>query len=280
MTTPLVLGIALVVVIIVWAIRSQNRQQKLRVKRAEFIRRYTFPAGLRFRLDQAHPHFSGEQIALMLAGLRAYFQLVAANPRTKLGMPSKAVDSAWHEFILLTQNYADFCDKAFGKFLHHTPHHGSQSAERDALARTYGLSLGGISATAATGTTGTTGTNGAKAGMSPLGAAAAFGAVGAVGAMGFAGAAGATALSGHDLFTLDQTLGITDGNAYSPDQLSDMQKRYEQMKASSDGGGGGDSVGSGSDRDHGHAHGNSDGGGSDAGGSDGGGGGGCGGGCS
>lgn len=268
MTSPLVLGIALVVLIIAWAIRSRGRNQKLRAERADFISKYTFPAGLRFRLDQAYPTFSGEQIALMLEGLRAYFQLVAANPRTRLGMPSKAVDSAWHEFIVLTQNYADFCNKAFGQFLHHTPHNGNQTAERDGLARTYGLSLGSTSAAAVGAATG------AKAGMGPLGAAA------AIGAIGFAGAAGAMALIGRDLFTLDQTLGIEGGNSYSPDQLSELQKRYQQMQASSDGGGGGDGGGSSSDSGHGHGHGGSDSGGSDGGGGDGGGGGGCGGGCS
>ncbi|WP_218044237.1 glycine-rich domain-containing protein [Kiloniella majae] len=36
-------------------------------------------------------------------------------------MPSQVVDVAWHEFILFTREYHDFCKKAFGRFLHHTP---------------------------------------------------------------------------------------------------------------------------------------------------------------
>ena len=36
-------------------------------------------------------------------------------------MPSQAVDVLWHEFILYTKAYDDFCRKAFGRFLHHTP---------------------------------------------------------------------------------------------------------------------------------------------------------------
>ena len=265
MTSPLVLGIALVVLIVAWVIRGQHRNDKLRAERADFIRTYSFPAGLRFRLDQAYPNLTGEQIALMLAGLRAYFQLVAAHPRTKLGMPSKAVDSAWHEFILLTQNYADFCNKAFGKFLHHTPHNGSVSAERDGLARTYGLSLGAATTGAASAAP-----VGAKAGLRPVAAAA------AIGTVGFAGAAGVAALSGVDLFTLDQTLGIAGGNVYSAEQLGELQKRHEAMRAASDSGGG---DGGGSSVDSGHHNGGGDGGG-DAGGGSCGGGGGCGGGCS
>lgn len=36
-------------------------------------------------------------------------------------MPSQVVDDAWHEFILFTRSYKAFCNKALGRFLHHTP---------------------------------------------------------------------------------------------------------------------------------------------------------------
>ena len=36
-------------------------------------------------------------------------------------MPSKAVDEAWHEMILMTREYTYFCDRAFGRYLHHNP---------------------------------------------------------------------------------------------------------------------------------------------------------------
>lgn len=32
-----------------------------------------------------------------------------------------AIDMMWHTFILFTQDYADFCDKYFGTFIHHQP---------------------------------------------------------------------------------------------------------------------------------------------------------------
>jgi hypothetical protein len=38
-----------------------------------------------------------------------------------VGMPSRAVDEAWHGFILCTARYAKFCDDAYGEFLHHHP---------------------------------------------------------------------------------------------------------------------------------------------------------------
>lgn len=38
-----------------------------------------------------------------------------------IGMPSHAVDEAWHGLILCTGRYARFCDDAYGRFLHHHP---------------------------------------------------------------------------------------------------------------------------------------------------------------
>jgi uncharacterized membrane protein YgcG len=214
MTTPMILGTALCVVLFVWAVRRAQRNAQRRIMRAEYIARYVFPTSVRFKLNQTYPDLSDEQINTILRGLRMWFQLLAANPRTQLGMPSQAVDTAWHEFILLTKNYADFCEKAFGKFLHHTPHSAGAAAEREGLARTYGLSM-------------------------------AF-----VGIAGAAGVAGATALRGRDLFDLDQTLGVPGGNSYTPDDLRKYEKRYQHMQASSsDGGGGG--AGGGVDSHHG-----------------------------
>ena len=239
MTTPVVLGIALCVTLLVWAVRTRRRNTQLRIERAKYIADYVFPTSLRFKLNQAYPELSGEQVGTILQGLRVWFQLVAANPRAQLGMPSHAVDKAWHEFILITKNYADFCEKAFGKFLHHTPHSFSDKAQKDGLARTYGLSAG---------------------------------LVGGAALVGVAGVAGAAAFSGRDLFSLDQTLGVPSGNTYTANDLSEFEKRFQQMQASS-GDGGGDTGTTGGD-----GHRNSDGG-SDGGGGDGGGGGGCGGGC-
>jgi hypothetical protein len=40
-------------------------------------------------------------------------------------MPSHAVDEAWHGLILCTARYAAFCDRAYGRFLHHHPEGGA-----------------------------------------------------------------------------------------------------------------------------------------------------------
>jgi len=38
-----------------------------------------------------------------------------------VAMPSQVVDDAWHEFILFSHAYSQFCRKAFGRYLHHIP---------------------------------------------------------------------------------------------------------------------------------------------------------------
>lgn len=42
--------------------------------------------------------------------------------------PSLLADYAWHEFILCTRVYAAFCERNFGKFIHHHPGGRTQQA--------------------------------------------------------------------------------------------------------------------------------------------------------
>jgi hypothetical protein len=64
---------------------------------------------------------------LVETGLRQWLRCCGAALRDKqvIGMPSHAVDEAWHGFILCTARYATFCDKAYGQFLHHHPEGGA-----------------------------------------------------------------------------------------------------------------------------------------------------------
>jgi len=64
---------------------------------------------------------------LVETGLRQWLRCCAAALRDKqvIGMPSHAVDEAWHGFILCTARYSAFCDRAYGRFLHHHPEGGA-----------------------------------------------------------------------------------------------------------------------------------------------------------
>lgn len=60
---------------------------------------------------------------LVETGLRQWLRCagVAMLDHQVIGMPSRAVDEAWHGLILCTNRYAGFCDDAYGRFLHHHP---------------------------------------------------------------------------------------------------------------------------------------------------------------
>lgn len=53
------------------------------------------------------------------------------------------VDNMWHTFLLFTQEYADFCDRVAGRFLHHVPesYKDQSPEERRASANSYGATL-------------------------------------------------------------------------------------------------------------------------------------------
>lgn len=60
---------------------------------------------------------------LVATGLRQWLRCCGAAMADGkvIGMPSHAVDEAWHGLILCTRRYARFCERAYGQFLHHYP---------------------------------------------------------------------------------------------------------------------------------------------------------------
>lgn len=136
---PLLVVIAVAAAWISWtAVRRKRRLAQLQA-RAGFIQRYSFPAELRNRL-QRDTGLDLAQSGQILEGLRQYFLACLSAQRSRIarevGMPSKAVDAAWHEFIVLTREYQRFCEKAFGRYLHHTPGAMMATPTSAALANT------------------------------------------------------------------------------------------------------------------------------------------------
>jgi len=105
-------------------------------RRREFLRGYAFPATLPAAVREHLPGLGDEQVTAVMRGLRDWFVLCQVARDTLIGMPSKAVDAAWHEFILMTREYSAFCDGAFGRYLHHTPEAQLRISMDEALART------------------------------------------------------------------------------------------------------------------------------------------------
>ncbi len=58
---------------------------------------------------------------------RNYLFLKRKYGETYAFPPSHDIDEVWHAHVLHTKDYFDFCEKAFGTYLHHHPHHGSNN---------------------------------------------------------------------------------------------------------------------------------------------------------
>ncbi len=213
--TFLTLLVLVAVAIVAGAIYRKQRGRRLQAERAAYIQKYAFPAELRNRLQRNHD-LSLEGSGRVLEGLRQYFLACLAAQRSPLskqvGMPSKAVDAAWHEFIVLTKEYASFCEKAFGRYLHHTPKAMMDVPTSAALANTLHQLRGQALSPAGW----------AMVGTVPL------------------------------IFAIDRELGFKDGHVYDESAIHALEVQRQSMLASASSSAGGDagyagSWGAGSD---------------------------------
>ena len=92
-----------------------------RWKQIEYIQSHNFPRGLFDKLKEKHPEFGAKEFQLVARALRQFFLAHLKSGKKYVSMPSQVTDDLWHDFILYTRNYDQFCKKAFGRFLHHTP---------------------------------------------------------------------------------------------------------------------------------------------------------------
>jgi hypothetical protein len=53
--------------------------------------------------------------------LFGYRSMLGSRQRLFVHKPMTALDEMWHCFVLYTQDYAEFCSRYFGQFLHHRP---------------------------------------------------------------------------------------------------------------------------------------------------------------
>lgn len=67
--------------------------------------------------------------------VKRFLWLASQKSEEKNGLiPTPIIDEAWHAFVLFTEDYAEFCEKFFGRFLHHVPHRvGEAQLDQTAL---------------------------------------------------------------------------------------------------------------------------------------------------
>jgi hypothetical protein len=117
--------------------RLRVRRLSRAARKAEvYIAEYRFPRHLEARVRRRFPEVDDAGWQLVEQGLREWFVCCAWRGRTMLGMPSRLVDEAWHEFLLDSVVYTRFCNAAFDGYLHHTPDEAMPVAIGDALGET------------------------------------------------------------------------------------------------------------------------------------------------
>jgi hypothetical protein len=110
-----------------------------RWQRERAIRERALPQFLKRKLREQHPQLDGRDCDLVERGFRQFFIACLRSDKKFVAMPSRAVDTFWHEFILHTRAYADWCELTLGRFLHHTPAEamGARATDNDGLRRAW-----------------------------------------------------------------------------------------------------------------------------------------------
>ncbi len=114
-TLPVLISIALAIIAMALWLKYRS------LRREAYIRSFVLPPGLFAKLRAQYPHLSLKDCQLVAQGLRQYFMAHHKSGYKYVSMPSQVADALWHEFILYTKNYQTFCQRAFGRFFHHTP---------------------------------------------------------------------------------------------------------------------------------------------------------------
>jgi hypothetical protein len=112
-----------------WAARERSR----------LVREAPLPRFLKQKLVATYPHLTLRDAELVERGLRQFFIACQRGNKRFVAMPSQVVDSMWHEFILHTSAYREWCDVVIGRFVDHVPAEvlGRKVSTNDGLRRAW-----------------------------------------------------------------------------------------------------------------------------------------------
>ncbi|MEO8023197.1 hypothetical protein [Polaromonas sp.] len=113
----------------VWAARERDRM----------VREAPLPKFLKQKLLASYPQLTLRDAELVERGLRQFFIACQRSKKRFVAMPSQLVDSMWHEFILHTSAYREWCDLVIGRFVDHVPAEvlGRRTPMNDGLRRAW-----------------------------------------------------------------------------------------------------------------------------------------------
>lgn len=80
-------------------------------------------------------HLSNEDASQLFEDLKLFLLISSSKDGVvyKKYRPSVAIDDAWHEFILFTKKYREFCMSVLGVFVDHTPGSDKNSIQGNSL---------------------------------------------------------------------------------------------------------------------------------------------------
>ncbi|AYQ26719.1 hypothetical protein DT070_00900 [Polaromonas sp. SP1] len=113
----------------IWASRERSR----------LVREAPLPNFLKHKLVATYPHLTLRDAELVERGLRQFFIACQRSNKRFVAMPSQVVDSMWHEFILHTSAYREWCNLVIGRFIDHVPAEvlGHKASTNDGLRRAW-----------------------------------------------------------------------------------------------------------------------------------------------
>lgn len=79
-----------------------------------------FVERLKYRVLQEQPDMSSEQFECLFFELKRYFLLTSVLKSVPMFSPQ--VDHLWHEMLMFTREYEQFCKQFVGYTIHHEPH--------------------------------------------------------------------------------------------------------------------------------------------------------------
>jgi hypothetical protein len=106
------------------------KEEEMKTTEAPLLPRELIAPGLFGKLadrvvtDTRHDRDTAERIVEQTI---AFLAACARYPDGHLS-PSETVDAGWHAFVLHTADYAEFCQRIAGRFIHHRPNDRSEAA--------------------------------------------------------------------------------------------------------------------------------------------------------
>ncbi len=77
---------------------------------------------------------SGEA-QVLFSEVKRFLLLVRTDRHVVWDMYSRRVDEVWHQFVLFTREYIDFCFRCFGSYVQHSPGVASRPSDAEAEAK-------------------------------------------------------------------------------------------------------------------------------------------------